>query len=166
MARPKKRWEVIRDLIEKNEWLDGVELGVLKGDTLLYLAENCPLVNLTGVDTWQKYSFYPQDRMTGFEKLVMVAAESYANVRILKMDTLQAAKEFEDQSVDYVFIDGDHSYEAVRDEIKAWLPKIRPGGYIMGHDYKHLRFPGVTQAVHERFQDVNELDDYVWAVEV
>ncbi len=47
-----------------------------------------------------------------------------------------------------VYIDGDHSYEAVRDDIKAWLPKVRKGGILAGHDYG-AGWPGVQKAVHE-----------------
>ena len=57
--------------------------------------------------------------------------------------------------VDLVFIDADHRYPAVRADIKAWLPKVRPGGYICGHD--HGIFSGVDEAVREAFGDDYQL---------
>jgi hypothetical protein len=55
-----------------------------------------------------------------------------------------------------VFIDADHTYEAVKADIAAWLPKVKPDGILAGHDYKH--FPsmnfGVIQAVTEAFDKV------------
>lgn len=64
--------------------------------------------------------------------------------------SVEASRLFQDGSVDFLMLDGDHSYEAVRDDIAAWLPKMRPGGVISGDDYG---WPGVTRAVSEAFGD-------------
>jgi predicted O-methyltransferase YrrM len=50
------------------------------------------------------------------------------------MSSTDAASQFSDASVDLVFVDGDHKYDAVRSDIKMWLPKIKVGGIICGHD--------------------------------
>jgi predicted O-methyltransferase YrrM len=52
---------------------------------------------------------------------------------------------------DFVFLDADHSYEGCKADIAAWAPKIKPGGWLGGHDYENKAFPkfGVTQAVNE-----------------
>jgi predicted O-methyltransferase YrrM len=63
----------------------------------------------------------------------------------------EQAAAFEDASLDYVMIDADHAYEAVAKDIAAWLPKIRPGGILAGHDYTP-EIPGVCQAVTEAFE--------------
>jgi predicted O-methyltransferase YrrM len=84
-------------------------------------------------------------------------------VRVLHMDTLAAAAHVPDGSLDFVFIDADHSYEAVAADIDAWRSKVKPGGILSGHDYGHRRFPGVAQAVDERFI-VEVLPDNVWWV--
>lgn len=62
--------------------------------------------------------------------------------------SLRAAVLFADASLDFVFIDANHSYEAVINDIRAWWPKIRPGGLLAGHDYS---WTGVARAVHEFF---------------
>jgi len=59
-----------------------------------------------------------------------------------------AARLFEAGTVDFVFIDAGHTREAVAADIAAWLPKVRPGGRIAGHDYAP-EWPGVVQAVDE-----------------
>ena len=67
--------------------------------------------------------------------------------------------------VDFVFIDAEHTYEGVRDDIIAWSPKVRPGGIIAGHDYTPERFPGVVAAVDEAFPNaITATSDLVWWV--
>lgn len=66
-------------------------------------------------------------------------------VRSMRMTSLEAVDLYEDESIDYLFLNGDQSYETVRDELHAWYPKIKPGGIIAGHDWNG--FPGVQRAV-------------------
>ena len=51
-----------------------------------------------------------------------------------------------DRSLDFVVIDAEHGYESVVADISAWLPKLKQGGVLFGHDYGHPRFPGVKRA--------------------
>lgn len=57
---------------------------------------------------------------------------------------------FLQQQFDFVFIDADHRYEAIKADIAAWWPKVKAGGRLAGHDYT-MAFPGVIQAVNEVF---------------
>lgn len=68
----------------------------------------------------------------------------------LRLPSVEAAKSFKDESLDVVFIDAEHTYEAVRDDINAWYPKVKLGGYIAGHDYTPKC--GVPKAVNEKFR--------------
>lgn len=70
-------------------------------------------------------------------------------VNILRKTSVQAAKQFKANSVDFVFIDGSHDTESVCLDIDAWLPKVKAGGIIAGHDYKTHR--EVQIAVNSRF---------------
>jgi predicted O-methyltransferase YrrM len=82
----------------------------------------------------------------------------------LKMDSREAAATFEDNSLDVVYIDMTHTYDAVRQDISYWLPKVKDGGYIAGHDYAN-NAPGVIQAVNEAFGDkVTIMDGNCWIV--
>ena len=65
-----------------------------------------------------------------------------------------------DNSVDFIFHDSDHSYPFVKDEIKAYLPKLRPGGYSIGDDYN---WTPVARSVREAFgNDYNVTGKDVW----
>jgi predicted O-methyltransferase YrrM len=79
-------------------------------------------------------------------------------------DSFTKAKEFQDNSIEFCFIDANHTYEFVRKDIEAFLPKMKKGGVIAGHDYNE-HHPGVIQAVNEIFKDVkyNPIED-TWIV--
>lgn len=65
-------------------------------------------------------------------------------VRVIEKDSRQAAAKFHDDGVDFVFLDADHDYENVVADIGAWLPKVKSGGLLAGHDWGYM---GVAQAV-------------------
>ena len=72
-------------------------------------------------------------------------------VHIIKGCSWDMAAEFEDQSLDFVYIDADHSYIAVKKDITAWLPKMKKGGILAGHDY--MSHESVRRAVQEMLGD-------------
>ena len=65
----------------------------------------------------------------------------------VKNTSVEAAKLYTDASLDFVFIDAAHDYDSVKADIQAWLPKIKPGGWIGGHDYTWNE--GIRRACHE-----------------
>jgi predicted O-methyltransferase YrrM len=76
------------------------------------------------------------------------------------------AAQFADASVDLIFVDADHSQTGVQRDLTAWVPKIRSGGVIAGHDYASRRHPGVQRAVDEFFaghpHPIQVESDMVW----
>lgn len=69
-------------------------------------------------------------------------------VSALRMPSVEASYSFIPGTVDYLMLDGDHSYDAVKADIEAWLPRMKKGGVISGDDYL---WPGVRKAVHQAF---------------
>ena len=74
-----------------------------------------------------------------------------ARARILRNTSVAAAATFADASVDFVFIDARHTYDAVSEDLRAWWPKIRPGGILAGHDYGALHVSAQSPACILRF---------------
>lgn len=68
------------------------------------------------------------------------------HIKPLRMTSLEAVNAFEDESIDFLMLDGDHNYPMVKREIQAYMPKMKKGGIISGDDYL---WPGVTQSVEE-----------------
>ena len=74
------------------------------------------------------------------------------NITIMPMESMAAVKVFKDKLFDVIFLDSDHSYEAVRLDLMSWTPKLKDGGLICGHDCKD-GWPGVEKALDEFFKD-------------
>jgi predicted O-methyltransferase YrrM len=94
----------------------------------------------------------------GYEK-VLSKYKDKTNVKLIKMKSSEASKLYDDEYFDWIYIDADHTYESVLEDIKMWLPKLKKGGVISGHDFDpsddNLNFSlyGVEKAVKEIFGD-------------
>jgi hypothetical protein len=137
------------------------ELGVYKGRSCSFVAE---LIHrrggtLFGIDQWD----CEPKLWTDFEWW-MNASGLRRFVNALRADSALAAGFFADDRFDVVFIDTEQSYAAVRREIDAWLPKLRRGGVLMGHDYAnvHTALPDIRRAVDDVFGDDVHVVDSVW----
>jgi len=76
----------------------------------------------------------------------------------------EAAEYFLDDSVDCLFIDAGHSYEAVIKDIAAWLPKMKNGGIMAGHDYHAWK--GVKEAVDGAFDKPDKVENDCWFIKI
>jgi hypothetical protein len=68
--------------------------------------------------------------------------------KILRLPSVEAAKLFDFEELDFVYIDAAHSYQSCMNDIVSWYPKVRTGGILAGHDYQNDNF-GVKRAVDE-----------------
>ncbi len=143
-------------LVNQHGWTSGVELGVNKGLLFEKLLAECRTLQLTGVDTCP----VPHRKA----KCEAIARQYGNRAWLLVMTTDEAAPLIDDRSVDFVFIDADHSHQAVLSDIAHWAPKVRPGGWLLGHDY-NAKWPGVVQAVDSVFRrQIRTYPGSIWAV--
>ncbi len=84
------------------------------------------------------------------------------NILLWEDYSYNVVDEFEDNSIDFIYIDGNHSYEDTKKDIELYLPKVKPNGYIAGHDYME-HFQGCIDAVKETVGEPDEIfRDYSW----
>lgn len=133
-------------LAREQGWQRGVEVGL--GTGLLFARFLALDIDMIGVDLGLR-----PERRAAVEKL---------GGDVLWMPSLQAAETVPGGWADFVFVDAGHSYSAVKADLEAWEPKVRPGGWFGGHDY-HSNHPGVIRAVDERFGEVDLLEGWIWA---
>jgi predicted O-methyltransferase YrrM len=134
------------------------EIGTEQGKFAEEIRRDNPDARIVCIDPYQAYDRYEQHQTQA--KLDRYYLEARARlsplqIELFRVDSLNGASFFEPGYFDAVFIDANHAYEFVRDDIAAWAPKVRRGGMVAGHDYKpegQERKPlpfGVIQAVTE-----------------
>lgn len=166
----RSRADVLISLACARSWARGAELGIADGRTATKLLSRCPGLALICVDLWAPQ---PMAEIETYEAWDHEAHERTARARlgafqsrckIVKASTLDAADDVEDGSLDFVFIDADHSEAGVRADIAAWRPKVQAGGMVLGHD---ISWPGVRAAVEGAFGDGYWIAvDACWGAEV
>lgn len=125
-----------------NRSLVGCEIGVMYGDNALNMLLNLPLERLYLIDP---NLYKARNRLKKFNhKIVELPWRSDI-----------AVSNIADESLDFCYIDGDHSYEGVKRDIELYYPKLKWGGVLGGHDFSGT-FLGVIRAVLE-FESMNDL---------
>jgi len=117
---------------------EGAEIGVALGEFSETLLKGIPGLKLYSIDPWAPYpllnNFRKQkDQDRAYSETVKRL--SPYNCKIIKKYSMDATRDFPDNSLDFVFIDGDHRFEFVTNDIAEWSRKVRLGGVISGHDF-------------------------------
>jgi hypothetical protein len=160
-----RRWDWIESIVKANGWTCGAELGVFKGQTFLHLLRTCPDLIMIGVDLWADQPDTPgqEDKIgrdfAGFLASIKQQTEGNDHAVIIQDWTVAAAGLVNDASLDFVFVDADHSAEAVRADILAWMPKLKPQGRMLGHD---INWECVRSVVAELYPSYTTHPDNCW----
>lgn len=117
----------------------GVEIGVHHAETTLYLLEN-------GDNLRHLYAIDPYIGREPRYQETKEQLSQYPNVTLIRDTSDEAAKSIPDD-LDFIFIDGNHSYEAVLSDLENYVPKMKSGGLLSGHDWTCIRPNfGIVQA--------------------
>lgn len=167
-----KHGEQVLKLIGEMKNPVGAEIGVHKGQFSEYLLQNKTDLKLYCIDPFEVYEEYyiighpsrqhalPKQSQwdTLFANTKKTLTKYGDRVELIRKRSVQAVNSFEDGSLDFVFIDANHLYAYVKEDILIWSPKVKLGGLIIGHDYckeKEEFRENVCVAVHELFNDVD-----------
>jgi predicted O-methyltransferase YrrM len=120
-----------------------VEVGTWLGKSAAYLAveiaNSNKKIKFDCVDLWENNQEYENESVVKeniFYETFLKNVEPIKNfLNPIKLPSLEAAKLYEDNSLDFVFIDASHIYENVKNDIEAWYPKLKSKGILAGHDY-------------------------------
>jgi len=143
-----------------------VEIGSLYGASARAMLDNSA-AHLWCIDSWRGSDTKPKRGFVSTEEHFQTFLENISDVRervtVLKMYSRGAVGLLPAQSFDLVFIDADHSYDAVRFDIQHFAPLVKPGGILCGHDYgpKPMR-NGLIRAVNELIKEPKEAGEMIW----
>lgn len=149
------RYDLAKWLRELN-FKAGVEVGVAAGDYSRVLCELNPQMQLWGVDAWKSYdgyTDYPQEALDAFYGEAKKRLRSFRKrYHILKKFSVDAVCDFEDNSIDFVYIDANHIEPFISQDISLWSQKVRIGGIVAGHDYiKRIKDPWVVKDAVDKY---------------
>jgi hypothetical protein len=137
---PFHRFFQLVDLFRELGFKKGAEIGTEKGQYAEILCQGIPNLKLFCIDPWKVYKDFQdswgQDQGlwdTLFEKTKRKL--SRYNCELIRKTSMEAVKDFKPNSLDFVFIDGNHDFEYVINDIIQWMKIVRPGGILSGHDF-------------------------------
>ncbi len=137
------------DLIRWIRELDfkvGAEIGVDRANFSKLIVDHNDQVKLYGIDPYLKYSDYreyvDQSDMDNVYKTAqdkMKADVASGRYEFIRKPSMEALKDFKDESLDFVYIDGNHEGDYPYQDIKGWAKKVKKGGIVAGHDFVRIR---------------------------
>ena len=162
------RLDILRWLKEL-DFHTGAEVGVAEGEYSKLICEANPQMKIYGIDSWKPYKGYSDyTRQSSFTILYDEAQRRLGpyikrgRYEIVKEFSEDGVKKFEDNTLDFVYIDANHEEPFVFKDITEWTKKVHPGGIVAGHDYVRIKSGsekslwGVTKAV-QRYTDGNKI---------
>jgi len=146
---------------------NGIEIGVQKGEFSKEILSSWKGEKLYLVDCWQKQENYDDiankddnEQEENYKQTLKNVEKYKKRVKVIKAFSKDAANSFEDGFFDFIYIDANHSYEAVKEDLNLWYPKLKDGGMFCGHDFLEGRFYdsdfGVKSAVTEFARSLNK----------
>lgn len=173
-------WEDSHDkipkIINENNYTIGVEIGVAYGGHSESILKNTSIKKLYGIDPYLNYDEYESDGQCKEQKMmddiydfVTKKLSFYENrYELIREMSHNSVKNFLNDSLDFVYIDGNHSEHYFKQDINDWYPKIKKGGVICGHDYEHYLFPEITEYINSFAKSLNlelkNLGTHVWMI--
>jgi len=138
--------------IKTLKWPDiqGVEIGVRNGDNSISILKNLDMAMLYCVDPYKPYKdismYYSKELQDKYYLEAFNKLGRKDNVTFIRKTSLQAKNSIPD-NLDFVYVDGDHSYQGVKLDLENYWPKLRQGGILGGDDYDGGHYYGVMKAV-------------------
>lgn len=128
----------------------GVEIGVADGRYSEVLCQEIPELQLYCVDLWKEYenSWRTNEHQDKTYDIAFNKLSKY-NTELIRLPSVEASLLFADDDLDFVFIDGSHTFDHVMTDIILWSRKVKKGGIVSGHDYCHFTDSGVIESVNK-----------------
>ncbi len=146
----------------------GAEIGVYVGEfTEKFCKEG---LKMYAVDSWQAYrgtgrTFWQQEAQNKIYEAAKTKLRPYDNCEIIKKTSMDALADIPDGSLDFVYIDGDHKFRYIAEDLVEWSRKVRKGGIVSGHDYYRTPTTSLNVICHvkpvvDAFVEITGIDNF------
>lgn len=134
------------------------EIGVDRGEFACIFLDRFPQCSeYWAIDAYEPYPEMNFDRQADYLMAVTRLERHASRAKLVKMASIEAAKLFEPGSLDFIYVDGSHSYPDVKADIQAWWSKLSPQGILAGHDFDEQPLhEGVRRAVEEFARQIDK----------
>lgn len=141
----------LKDLLP-NKGLKMIEIGSYMGESTMLFASTHIFDTIFSIDPHEGSEEF--NEMNGYDwdfikNEYVLNTRFFNNIVHLKDYSYNVSDRFKDNSIDFIYIDGNHSYESLKKDFELFLPKLKKGGIIAGHDYMPDAWPEVIKAIHE-----------------
>lgn len=129
-----------------------IEIGSYMGESTMMFASSGIFSTIfsiephTGIEEFNDLFGYEWDVV---KKEYETNTRFFDNITHIKDFSHNIHDTFDNNSIDFIYIDGGHDYESIKNDLKLYLPKLKKNGIIAGHDYEPTGWPGVVRAIHE-----------------
>lgn len=164
--------EIVKKFKENSHF---VEIGSWMGRSASFMAveiinSGYDNIKFDCIDTWQGSAEHKEHEIIKTDDLFNQFKKNISSVshiiNPIRLNSINASKLYEDNSLDFIFIDASHEYEDVKNDILHWTPKVKKNGIIAGHDFTE-NWKGVKKAVIEIFGKEKIIQmDYCWIIDM
>lgn len=139
----KDRFQLWTEFIKKESCFDLCEIGVYKGDFAKLILEECPsITKYYMIDPWRNLTDWNKPANKDdkefeqyYQETIAKTAFAKEKIQVLRGKTTEVSKTINDESLDFVYIDGDHTLKGITVDLLSIWPKIKPNGFIAGDDF-------------------------------
>jgi len=152
--------EEIPTLLKNKKEIIGIEIGVERGGSAFNLLENSDVKILYLIEPYLPYTDLEGEHVCdehcqkNNKKICLDTLKNFTNFQLIEKSSDEAFNFFEDESLDYIFIDGLHTYEQCYKDMENYYPKLKKGGLFYGHDFTYVS--KVREAVENFSKKVNK----------
>lgn len=146
----------------QDKTIEGAEIGVYEGGHAEYIINNSffkyykvKLNKLSLIDPYSEFTdsngetFFSGEEGNKFYENLKIRFKKYKNVKIIRKTSIDASKDFENETLDFVYIDGNHQYTQFKQDLEIWYQKIKQYGVLCGDDYGIPYSEGIIRGLNE-----------------
>jgi len=149
-----------------------IEIGSYAGESTILLHDNFKNSKIFAVDIWEN-DYDDRDWISNSSNMIFVEnsfellTKDINEIIKIKLSSKHFSTLVADNSIDFIYIDGDHSYEGVNSDILNWKSKVKKGGFIGGHDYNDFNKDTIKKSISENFPSYDVIVfDQSWLIKI